>query len=114
MPLAQLYIAAGRDDAKKKVLIEKVVKEEETAFYKTLEFGLKRIDQVCIDLTNSKKGTVIDGKVVYELYDTFGFPLDLTQLIAKSYDLSVDETGFAKAVEPCPQATSGPGLPSAT
>ncbi len=82
-----------------KVLIEKVIKEEETAFYKTLEFGLKRIDQVCIDLTNSKKGNVIDGKVVFELYDTFGFPLDLTQLIAKSYDLSVDETGFAKYLE---------------
>lgn len=82
-----------------KVLIEKVIKEEETAFYKTLEFGLKRIDQVCIDLTNLKKGTVIDGKVVFELYDTFGFPLDLTQLIAKSYDLSVDETGFAKYLE---------------
>jgi alanyl-tRNA synthetase len=82
-----------------KVLIEKVIKEEEVSFYKTLEFGLKRIDQVCIDLTNSKKGSVIDGKVVFELYDTFGFPLDLTQLIAKSYDLSVDETGFAKYLE---------------
>lgn len=82
-----------------KVLIEKVIKEEEISFYKTLEFGLKRIDQVCIDLTNSKKGKVIDGKVVFELYDTFGFPLDLTQLIAKSYDLSVDEAGFAKYLE---------------
>lgn len=82
-----------------KVLVEKVIKEEEISFYKTLEFGLKRIDQVCIDLTNSKKGTVIDGKVVFELYDTFGFPLDLTQLIAKSYDLSVDEAGFTKYLE---------------
>jgi alanyl-tRNA synthetase len=82
-----------------KVLIEKVIKEEEISFYKTLEFGLKRIDQVCIDLTNSKKGTVIDGRVVFELYDTFGFPLDLTQLIAKSYDLSIDEAGFNKYLE---------------
>ncbi|MES2763868.1 MAG: alanine--tRNA ligase [Bacteroidota bacterium] len=77
-----------------KILIEKVIKEEETSFYKTLEIGLKRIDQVCIDLTNSKSGNVIDGKVVFELYDTFGFPLDLTSLIARGYDLSIDEEEF--------------------
>lgn len=82
-----------------KLLIEKVIKEEELSFYKTLEIGLKRIDQVCIDLTNSKKGTVIDGKVVFELYDTFGFPVDLTSLIARSYDLSIDEEGFNKYLD---------------
>ena len=79
-----------------KILIEKVIKEEEQAFYKTLEIGLKRIDQVCIDLTNSKAGKVIDGKIVFELYDTFGFPVDLTSLIARGYDLSIDEEGFNK------------------
>ena len=77
-----------------KILIEKVIKEEEVSFYKTLEIGLKRIDQVCIDLTNSKTSKVIDGKVVFELYDTFGFPLDLTSLIARGYDLSIDEVEF--------------------
>ena len=77
-----------------KILIEKVIKEEEISFYKTLEIGLKRIDQVCIDLTNSKTSKVIDGKVVFELYDTFGFPLDLTSLIARGYDLSIDEEEF--------------------
>jgi alanyl-tRNA synthetase len=77
-----------------KILIEKVIKEEEQAFYKTLEIGLKRIDQVCIELTNSKASKVIDGKVVFELYDTFGFPLDLTSLIARGYDLSIDEDSF--------------------
>ncbi|MES2515267.1 MAG: alanine--tRNA ligase [Bacteroidota bacterium] len=77
-----------------KILIEKVIKEEETSFYKTLEIGLKRIDQVCIDLTNSKASKVIDGKLVFELYDTFGFPLDLTSLIARGYDLSIDEKEF--------------------
>jgi alanyl-tRNA synthetase len=79
-----------------KVLIEKVIKEEEQAFYKTLEVGLKRIDQVCIDLTNSGKGKVIDGKIVFELYDTFGFPVDLTSLIARGYGLSIDEESFNK------------------
>lgn len=82
-----------------KLLIEKVIKEEEISFYKTLEIGLKRIDQVCIDLANSKKGTVIDGKIVFELYDTFGFPVDLTSLIARSYDLTIDEAGFNKYLE---------------
>jgi alanyl-tRNA synthetase len=80
-------------------LIEKVIKEEELSFYKTLDVGLKRIDQVCIDLTNSGKGKVIDGKVVFELYDTFGFPVDLTSLIARGYDLSIDETGFNKYLD---------------
>ena len=77
-----------------KILIEKVIKEEEISFYKTLEIGLKRIDQVCIDLTNSHTSKVIDGKIVFELYDTFGFPLDLTSLIARGYDLSIDEEEF--------------------
>jgi len=82
-----------------KILIEKVIKEEEISFYKTLEIGLKRIDQVCIDLTQSKTSKVIDGKVVFELYDTFGFPVDLTSLIARGYDLSIDEEGFKVLLE---------------
>lgn len=82
-----------------KTLIEKVIKEEEQSFYKTLEVGLKRMDNVCIELTNSKASTVIDGKIVFELYDTFGFPDDLTSLIARGYGLSIDEAGFKKYLE---------------
>jgi alanyl-tRNA synthetase len=82
-----------------KLLIEKVIKEEEISFYKTLEIGLKRIDQVCIDLTAKHAGKVIDGKVVFELYDTFGFPLDLTSLIARGYDLSIDEIEFNRLLD---------------
>ncbi|MBK7310248.1 MAG: alanine--tRNA ligase [Sphingobacteriaceae bacterium] len=81
-----------------KLLIEKVLKEEEISFYKTLEYGLKRIDQVCID-ANAAKSKVIDGKVVFELYDTFGFPVDLTSLIARAYDLSIDEVSFNKHLQ---------------
>lgn len=77
-----------------KLLIEKVIKEEEVAFYRTLEVGLKRIDSVCIELNQKKTSTVIDGKVVFELYDTFGFPVDLTSLIARGYGLSIDEAAF--------------------
>jgi alanyl-tRNA synthetase len=81
-----------------KMLIEKVIKEEEQSFYKTLEVGLKRIDQVCID-TRAAGKKIIDGKVVFELYDTFGFPVDLTSLIARGYDLSIDEKGFDENLE---------------
>jgi alanyl-tRNA synthetase len=76
-----------------KTLIEKVIKEEEISFFRTLETGLKRIDQVCISL-NAEGKKIVPGKVVFELYDTFGFPLDLTHLIARGYEMEVDEKGF--------------------
>jgi len=79
---------------KQKLLIEKVIREEETSFYKTLEIGLRRIDNICMELSNSKKDKMIDGKTVFELYDTFGFPLDLTSLIVRGYGLSINEKEF--------------------
>ncbi len=81
-----------------KLLIEKVIKEEEVSFFRTLENGLKRIDNVCITISNEKKNSV-DGATVFELYDTFGFPLDLTSLIARGYGLSIDEVGFQTELE---------------
>lgn len=76
-----------------KLLVEKVIREEEVAFFRTLENGLKKIDNVCIEL-NSKKQKTVSGNVVFELYDTFGFPDDLTSLIARGYGLEIDEAGF--------------------
>ncbi len=81
-----------------KTLIEKVIKEEETSFFRTLENGLKRIDNVCIAVSNEKK-QIVDGTTVFELYDTFGFPIDLTSLIARGYGLSIDEAGFQVELE---------------
>jgi alanyl-tRNA synthetase len=81
-----------------KLLIEKVIREEEQAFFRTLENGLKQIDQICIDL-NTKKQKTVSGKVVFELYDTFGFPLDLTSLIARDYGLEIDEKEFESELE---------------
>jgi alanyl-tRNA synthetase len=81
-----------------KLLIEKVIREEEIAFFRTLENGLKRMDQVCIT-TSANKKKIIDGAIAFELYDTFGFPLDLTSLIARGYDLSIDEAGFQAELE---------------
>jgi alanyl-tRNA synthetase len=70
--------------------ISRVIQEEETSFFRTLEAGIKRIEQIEKE-TSSKH---IEGKQAFELYDTYGFPLDLTMLIAREMDLSVDQTGF--------------------
>lgn len=81
-----------------RALVEKVIREEEIAFYRTLENGIKRIENVCEQLL-AAKGTIIDGTTVFELYDTFGFPVDLTSLIARGYGLSIDEKGFQSELE---------------
>ncbi|WP_431159139.1 alanine--tRNA ligase [Winogradskyella poriferorum] len=71
-------------------LIENVIKEEEHSFLRTLDQGLLLLDRV-IENTKSK---TIDGSRAFELYDTYGFPLDLTQLIAREKGYTVDEDGF--------------------
>jgi alanyl-tRNA synthetase len=76
--------------SKQQVLAEKVIQEEEMSFMRTLEKGLKRID----DVMKSTKGDVIDGARAFELYDTFGFPIDLTELILSENGKSVDMVGF--------------------
>jgi alanyl-tRNA synthetase len=70
--------------------VGKVIMEEESSFLRTLEKGLKRIDSII----SEKKDSIISGELVFELYDTFGFPVDLTSLIARERGLSVDEAGF--------------------
>jgi len=73
-----------------KGLIGKVIKEEEESFLRTLEKGIQRLD----DIIAATEGKVIAGDKVFELYDTYGFPADLTALIASERDLTVDEAGF--------------------
>jgi alanyl-tRNA synthetase len=79
---------------RQKLLIEKVIHEEENSFFKTLEVGLRKIDMVCMEMAQHKSTEKVNGKIVFELYDTFGFPADLTALIAKGYQLEIDEEGF--------------------
>lgn len=73
--------------------IAKVITQEETSFLHTLEQGLKKLKTITDELAKSN-GTVIAGELAFELYDTFGFPYDLTSLIARELSLSVDEKGF--------------------
>jgi alanyl-tRNA synthetase len=75
--------------------VARVILEEEGAFLRTLEKGLKRIE----GLQSELKGNAISGALAFELYDTYGFPLDLTQLIARERGFTVDEGGFKVEME---------------
>ncbi|PRA24976.1 alanine--tRNA ligase [Pseudomonas poae] len=75
--------------------IERVLKAEEEQFSKTLEHGLKILEQDLAEL----KGTVVPGDVVFKLYDTYGFPMDLTADIARERELTIDEAGFEREME---------------
>ncbi|MRT91775.1 alanine--tRNA ligase [Ancylomarina sp. 16SWW S1-10-2] len=83
---------------KQRDLIEKVVKEEENSFLRTLANGIKLLDQI-IEKTKADDFKVVQGKVAFELYDTYGFPLDLTELILKENDLVVNRREFNDAME---------------
>jgi alanyl-tRNA synthetase len=75
--------------------VSRVVKEEEEAFLRTLDKGLGKMDDIIAQSATTK---IIDGVAAFELYDTFGFPIDLTRLIAREQNLQVDEKGFEMAM----------------
>ena len=75
--------------------IERVLKTEEEQFAKTLEQGLKILEQDLAEL----KGNVVPGDVVFKLYDTYGFPMDLTADIARERELTIDEAGFEREMD---------------
>ena len=79
-------------------LIMKVMQEEESAFLRTLENGIKLLQGIT-DETKAAGKTVIAGDKAFTLFDTYGFPLDLTELICREQGLTVDEEGFAKCME---------------
>ena len=76
--------------------VAKVVKEEEEAFLRTLEKGLKKMDDI---IANAAASKIVNGEAAFELLDTFGFPIDLTRLIAHENNLSVDDAGFEAALK---------------
>ena len=81
--------------ADKKSHIEKIIKAEETSFNDTLDRGLSHFNKVISNMS----GKTIPGSDAFKLYDTFGFPLDLTQLMAREKGLSIDEDGFKKEMD---------------
>lgn len=78
--------------------VSRVVKEEEEAFLRTLDKGLRKMDEIIADVSSASTKT-IDGKNAFELFDTFGFPIDLTRLIAGENGLNVDEAGFDREMQ---------------
>ena len=81
-----------------KDLVYKVIREEEISFFRTLEQGIRRMDVVISKTKKANKDT-IDGATTFELYDTFGFPLDLISLIARENNLQIDEKSFEEKLE---------------
>lgn len=90
--LAQEFDGVFPELTAQKEFVSKVILEEEKAFLKTLQGGLSRLDT--LDLKDGQ----IDGKTAFELYDTYGFPIDLTKLIAMEKGWTIDETGFQAAL----------------
>jgi alanyl-tRNA synthetase len=75
-------------------LVEKVIQEEEQSFLRTLSKGIERFNTH----VDGMSGKVVDGQFAFELYDTFGFPIDLTELMARERGLTVDSAGFQKGL----------------
>ncbi|MCU4499796.1 alanine--tRNA ligase [Acinetobacter radioresistens] len=91
-PLIEVMGTAYPELEANKARIEAALIKEEEQFAKTLEQGLKLLESELTQL----KGSIIPGEIVFKLYDTYGFPVDLTADIARERDLSIDEAGFEK------------------
>ena len=78
--------------------IEKIIKSEEESFLQTMERGIEQIDGIIKDLKENKQD-IIKGEYAFLLYDTFGFPLDLTELIARENNIKVDIAGFEEKMK---------------
>ncbi|OQX98410.1 MAG: alanine--tRNA ligase [Bacteroidetes bacterium 4572_128] len=81
-----------------KILITRVIEEEENSFFMTLENGIKLLDEI-VEKTKKENKNILSGKSAFKLYDTFGFPLDLTKLILKEKNFSIDLEEFKKEMQ---------------
>ncbi|KGQ39103.1 alanine--tRNA ligase [Gallibacterium genomosp. 1] len=93
--LIEVMAQAGEILKEKQVHIEKLLRLEEEQFARTLERGLALLDAELASL----KGNVLSGEVAFKLYDTYGFPLDLTADVCRERDISIDEDGFNREME---------------
>lgn len=94
-PLIDVMGAAGDDLRRQQAQVEHVLKTEEEQFSRTLERGLALLDEELTHLT----GDTLPGDTAFRLYDTYGFPFDLTEDVCRERNIKVDETGFTAAME---------------
>ncbi len=94
-PLATIMGTAGEELKKQQAVVEKVLKVEEENFGRTLDRGMA----ILAEALDGLDGKVLDGETVFKLYDTYGFPADLTNDVARERGLSIDEAGFESAME---------------
>ncbi|MBD2785812.1 alanine--tRNA ligase [Xenorhabdus sp. DI] len=94
-PLIKFMGAAGEELKQQQALVEQVLKTEEEQFARTLERGLQLLDEELARLS----GDTLDGETVFRLYDTYGFPVDLTADVCRERNIKVDEAGFEAAME---------------
>lgn len=94
-PLAEVMGTAGVELKKQQALVEKVLHIEEENFGRTLDRGMSILN----DALDQLSGQVLDGETVFKLYDTYGFPADLTNDVARERGFSIDEAGFEQAME---------------
>ncbi|MFK3663421.1 alanine--tRNA ligase [Scandinavium sp. NPDC088450] len=94
-PLVEVMGSAGEELKRQQAQVEQVLKTEEEQFARTLERGLALLDEELAKL----KGDTLDGETAFRLYDTYGFPVDLTADVCRERNLKVDEAGFEAAME---------------
>jgi len=97
--LAEEFRKVFPEVQKQREFIEKVIYEEELNFLRTLDKGLKKMETEMLRVQVFTDYRVIPGDIAFELFDTYGFPIDLTRLIAIENDLTVDEEGFEKEMQ---------------
>ncbi|WP_086983110.1 alanine--tRNA ligase [Vibrio aphrogenes] len=95
--LAEVMGSAGEELKKQQPVVEKVLRIEEENFARTLDRGMAILNEAIDALAEGEK--VLDGETVFKLYDTYGFPADLTNDVARERDVIIDEDGFEKAME---------------
>ncbi|OCA55723.1 alanine--tRNA ligase [Photorhabdus namnaonensis] len=94
-PLIDVMGAAGEELKRQQTIVEQILKTEEEQFARTLERGLQLLDDELAKLS----GDILDGETAFRLYDTYGFPVDLTADVCRERNISVDEAGFTVAME---------------
>lgn len=94
-PLIEVMGSAGEELKRQQAQVEQVLKTEEEQFARTLERGLALLDEELAKL----QGDTLDGETAFRLYDTYGFPVDLTEDVCRERNIKVDEAGFEAAME---------------